>query len=252
MSIYDQPVRLLFREMLAELAPERGKIFSREQALAWFAEHYPRIKDGTVTAHLLRFSTNARSRVHYNPRPDEDLLFQIDRSRFRLYDEARDPSPIRDGGMAEGSPSDAAEDEALPPPSEFAYESDLRDFLAKHLSIIEPGVRLYEDEGITGIEFPVGGRFVDILGVDSQKRLVVIELKVSRGYDRVVGQLLRYLAWVRKHQAEPGQGVRGVIIAREISEDLRLACSGIPDIELFEYELSVTLRSVEVDREQRV
>ena len=25
------------------------------------------------------------------------------------------------------------------PPSEFAYESDLRDFLAKHLSLREPG-----------------------------------------------------------------------------------------------------------------
>jgi endonuclease len=53
------------------------------------------------------------------------------------------------------------------------------------------------------------------------------------------------MAWVKKHQAEAGQGVRGIIIARDISDDLRLACSGIADVELFEYELSVTLRSLE-------
>lgn len=50
----------------------------------------------------------------------------------------------------------------------------------------EPG--LYEeDEGITRVEYPVGGRSVDILGIDAEGRLVVIDLKVSRGYDRVVG-----------------------------------------------------------------
>lgn len=114
------------------------------------------------------------------------------------------------------------------------------------VGIVEPGLQLYEDKGIAGIEFPVGGRFADILAVDAEGRLVVIELKVSRGYDRVIGQLLRYVSWISKHQAEEGQNVRGMIIAREISEDLRLACSSIPNVELFEYELAVNLRSVEI------
>jgi len=128
--------------------------------------------------------------------------------------------------------------------SEFAYERDLRNFLAKNLEIIEPGLRLYEEEGITGIEFPAGGRFIDILGTDRENRYVVIELKVSRGYDRVVGQLLRYMSWITKNQAEEGQEVRGVIIAREISEDLLLACSNLADVQLFEYELSVLLKRI--------
>lgn len=75
---------------------------------------------------------------------------------------------------------------------------------------------------------------------------MVIELKVSRGNDRVVAQLLRYMAWISEHQAEEGQGVRGMIIAREISGDLRLACSTVPEVELFEYELAVTIRGVAV------
>ena len=139
---------------------------------------------------------------------------------------------------------DEEEDDASDRDGKFACESDLRDFRARNLAIVEPDLQLYEDEGITGAEFPVGGRFADTLGVDAQGRLVVIELKVSRGYDRVIGQLHSYMAWIREPQAEPGQGVRGMIIAREISEDLRLACSSIPDITLYEYELAVTLRHV--------
>lgn len=54
---------------------------------------------------------------------------------------------------------------------------------------------------------------------------MVLELKFSRGYDRVVGQLLRCINWVRMELADPGQRVRGIIICRKMTEDLRLACA---------------------------
>jgi hypothetical protein len=244
MQIYDKPVRLLIRDMISALAPKSGQQFSKEGAIEWFAQHYPKIKEGTISAHLIRFSTNAPSRLHYSVRPDEDLLFQVDGSHFRLYDAASDPPPIHSKADTAAALERAIEPAEFRNPSEFAYESDLRDFLAKNLSLIEPGLQLFQDEGITGIEFPVGGRFIDILAVDKEKRLVVIELKVSRGYDRVVGQILRYMAWIEKNQADPGQGVRGIIAAREISEDLKLACSYLPNVSLYEYELSVALRKV--------
>jgi endonuclease len=65
---------------------------------------------------------------------------------------------------------------------------------------------------------------------------------VSRGYDRTVGQLRRYMGWVAKNHADPGQAVRGIIVARQISQDLILACSGLADVELFEYEMSVSVK----------
>ena len=64
---------------------------------------------------------------------------------------------------------------------------------------------------------------------------------MSRSYDRVIGQLLRYIAWIKKYKAKNNQNVRGIIIAKKISNDLLLACEELPNIELFEYELSVTL-----------
>ena len=71
----------------------------------------------------------------------------------------------------------------------------------------------------------------------------MIELKVSRGYERTVGQLLRYKAWVRDNLAD-GKKVRGVIIAKTISPDLKLAASEIQNIDVFEYELKLDLKKV--------
>lgn len=245
MPIYDKPVRVLIRDMISALSSKPGGQFSKDEAIEWFSQNYPKIKEGTIGAHLLRFSTNAPSRLHYSVRADEDLLFQIDGAHFRRYDSKTDPSPIR-------TKADVIDPAPLPiavetgDSSEFAYESDLRDFLAKNLSLIEPGLQLYQDEGITGVEFPVGGRFIDILAVDANKDFVVIELKVSRGYDRVIGQILRYMAWIEKHHAETCQSVRGIIAAREISEDLKLACLYLPQVSLFEYQLSVALRKIPI------
>ena len=55
------------------------------------------------------------------------------------------------------------------------------------------------------------------------------------------------MAWIEKHHAEPRQHVRGIIAAREISEDLKLACSYLPNVSLYEYALSVTLNKVAID-----
>lgn len=80
---------------------------------------------------------------------------------------------------------------------------------------------------------------------------MVIELKVSKGCDRVVGELLRYVGWIRDNLAEPNQQVCGIIVARKISNDLILATSVLSDIKLIEYELSVAIRQIDVQRRRR-
>ncbi len=87
MAIYDKPVRFLMRDMADAFALSDGQSFTKQQAIDWFAEHYPKIKVGTITAHLIRLSTNAQSRLHYNAKQTEDdIFYQIDGSHFRLYD----------------------------------------------------------------------------------------------------------------------------------------------------------------------
>ena len=258
MSIYSKSTKALMRDMVTELGLKPGDILQRQQVLSWFRAKYPKIKTGTVSCHVTRMSTNAPSRIHWGVRSggDDDLFYQLDPERYRLYEPDRDPPPIyeKQTDGAATVESEPGQDEPCEEPSdrqangcEFAYEKDLQNFLAKNLSSLEEGLRLYEDEAINGIEFPVGGRSIDILAVDKNNAYVVIELKVSRGYDRVVGQILRYMAWIRKHHAEAGQKVRGIVVAREISEDIMLACSEAGNIDLFEYQLSVSLKRVALD-----
>ena len=243
-SIYEKPVRLLMQDMIPKLGIKIGDTFTREQVVAWFAANYPKIKKGTVTAHLMRLSTNVASRHQYNPKPDgsDDIFFKIDTHTFRLYEPGVDPVPPTTGVPENSDIEDYDEPEST---GEFAYEHDLRDFLARNLHLIEPGLSLFSDEGMKGIEFPAGGRFIDLLAIDSDGGFVVIELKVSKGYDRVIGQLLRYVNWIRQNMADPNQRVRGIIIAKHISKDLRLACSSLENVSLFEYELSVSVNPVE-------
>lgn len=243
--VYGKTVKELIKDYVGlidqEASPSEGgkedAQFTRDDIHQWFMDNYPRIKRGTVNAHLIRLSTNAPSRVHHNVTAEsgDDLLFQVDTQTFRPYDKRNDPQPIYKDSVPED------EEEYIPESYEFAYERDLRNYLSKNLDKIEPGLTLFEEEGLNGIEFPVGGRFIDILALDERENLVVIELKVSRGYDRVVGQILRYMGWIRENLATDGQQVRGVIVARTITEDLKLATSSIPEIALFEYELMVRL-----------
>ncbi len=105
--LYANPVWQLLHDMVQDLGLTPDQTFTRQQALAWFARRYPRVNPGTVIRHLYRLSTNAPGRVHYSPVPGrDDLLYQIDQSRYRLYDPRHDPPPLRDGASppADGCP----------------------------------------------------------------------------------------------------------------------------------------------------
>lgn len=128
--------------------------------------------------------------------------------------------------------------------SEFAYEKDLQKYLVRNLSVIEKELKLYQADGVDGEEFYVAGtsRRIDILAIDKDNNFVVIELKVSRGYEKVVGQTLFYQSSIKTIFKQ--DKVRAIIIAREITSELKTATQFLPDFELFEYQLSLTLNKI--------
>jgi len=133
------------------------------------------------------------------------------------------------------------EEEASDEETAFAYELDLQNYILKNLSKIEKGLKLYDKDGVTGEQFPISGtgRKIDILAEDINNVPVVIELKVSRGHERVIGQLLYYQSMIKS--IFKTNKVRGIIIAKELSDELKAACQYLDEIELFEYQLSFTL-----------
>jgi len=122
-----------------------------------------------------------------------------------------------------------------------------RDRRARALQILEShdllsGLRIYRTEsGIEGVEFFVDSNHrIDILAIDKDNVPVVIELKVSRGYQRVIGQCLFYRNRIKKILNAPR--VRVIIVARTLAPELAVAVEDLPDVELYEYELSVSLK----------
>jgi hypothetical protein len=246
-SIYDKPTKQLMREF-ADAQLSKDQPFTRQDVITWFAHHYPKIKSATVGAHCEGMSVNSENRKHHpsiRPGSGHDLFFKLARGSYRLWSPSSDPAPLYplSDPPPPGELDDQGDIEESEASSEFAAEKDLQKYLLENLNSLEPGIRLYEEEGMTGFEYPAGGRFIDILAVDRDENFVVIELKVSRGYDRVIGQLLRYMAWVERNLADKRK-VRGIIVARSISEDLRLATSRIKDVNLFEYRIKFEIERI--------
>ena len=251
MPIYERPTKPFMKDWADEHV-KPGQTFSKTAPIAWFAEHYPKIKRNTVNMHVEGMAVNNAIRKHHpsiKPETGYDLFFKLGPDRFRLWDAATDPAPLYKPDFESATTDqvtlldeeDDHEADAVVAAREFAFERDLRNYLVKNLGLIEPGLCLYEEEGLTGVEFPVGGRFIDILAVDKSGAYVVIELKVSRGYDRTIGQLLRYMGWIEKN-LESTIPARGIIVAKQITDDLKLAASRISDVALIEYEMSFQLR----------
>jgi hypothetical protein len=131
--------------------------------------------------------------------------------------------------------------------SEFALEMHLEEFLDRNWGNIDFGSRLekYQAEDQTGRQFPAGTWSIDFLCVDTASGdFVVLELKRGKTSDATVGQILRYIAYVKKKLAKPGQSVRGIIIAKEIDEALRYAIEPVPDITVLTYRVDFKLSPI--------
>ena len=99
-----------------------------------------------------------------------------------------------------------------------------------------------QGEPDAGYEFstPVGR--IDLLARHRREpRWLVIELKRHGTSDQVVGQILRYVGWIRSHHAEPGESVEGLIVAHEGDDKLAYAVSAVPSLNFKTYEVNFRL-----------
>jgi RecB family endonuclease NucS len=147
-------------------------------------------------------------------------------------------------GEDEGTYAEVDETEELA----FRFEIQLRDFIAQNLHAIDvhgPKLRLFfDEEGRSGVEYPTPVGPIDILAIDSSGAFYVFELKRARSPDHAIGQLTRYMGSLRKKFGSTHQ-INGVIVAREITQNLRYAIAVIPNVSLFEYEVQFKLKRAE-------
>lgn len=134
-------------------------------------------------------------------------------------------------------------DEDVESPLSFVLEQHLEDFLVSNWQFTELG-KQYDiftvDGEQVGQQFETDTGPIDILAVSKDgKELLVIELKRGRVSDRVVGQILRYMGYVK--ELDESKTVRGIIIGSDDDQRFRRALSMTPSIEFYKYEVSFKL-----------
>jgi len=131
--------------------------------------------------------------------------------------------------------------------TEFVMEKYLEEFIEANFGKIDFGARLelHQDEESSGRQYPTTVGNIDLLAIDkAKKEFVVIELKKGKSSDAVVGQILRYMGWVKENLAQNGESVRGIVIASEKDERIQYTLRMTPSIGLFLYRVSFELNKV--------
>src|SRR5215471_1317041 len=94
--IYDRPAKSLIADWAkANLTPDQT--FSKSDVVRWFAEHYPKIKRGTIETHVEFMSVNCRSRLRYSavkPGGGCDLFLKVGPNQYRLWNPDTNGPPL--------------------------------------------------------------------------------------------------------------------------------------------------------------
>ena len=109
---------------------------------------------------------------------------------------------------------------------------------------------IYSEPGdeMAGYEYPTGVGRIDILARHKERPAwLVVELKRDRAADQTLGQVLRYMGWIKRHLAAPDEEVHGLIIATEVDKHLRYALDAVRDLDiaLMRYRVEFHLEPVD-------
>jgi restriction system protein len=136
-------------------------------------------------------------------------------------------------------------DPVIEDPVAFAMEKHLEAFLVANWNqtLLARDFDIYEEDGEpVGQQYATDAGPIDILAISKdKKRLLVVELKRGRASDVVVGQVLRYIGFVKEQVAEADQTVEGAIIALEDDQKLKWAIAAVPLISFYRYQINFKL-----------
>ncbi len=120
----------------------------------------------------------------------------------------------------------------------FGLEKDLQRVLRRNIQTLEQGLTITDG----GRERHTAAGFIDITAQDIQGRKVIIELKAPIAKPDVIAQTLAYMQAV---QTEDQGEVRGIIIASDFVDRVKLAARQIPNLKLVQYSFQFNFNPVE-------
>ena len=126
----------------------------------------------------------------------------------------------------------------------FYMEKQLEEFIIANWENTEFGRKydlIYEEGVLKSQQYPTSIGRIDILATDKKtKNYVVIELKKNQTSDDTIGQLSRYMGWIKEHKKD--DGVKGIIVAGKFDEKLKYAKTMVPNSEAFLYEVDFKIK----------
>ncbi len=197
-----------------------GEILFHRRNVKW----YPVVIERNAMSQELKNSSGSGGTTSYISQYAEEIE--------RLIDGKKPPTII-------------STDNTIEDPSVFALEAHLEDFLVKNWAQTELGIdyEIFQEDGeLVGKQYQTDTGPLDILAISKDKKtLLVVELKKGRVSDNVVGQIQRYMGYVKDELAEADQVVKGAIIGLEDDLKIKRALSVTNNIEFYRYQVSFNL-----------
>ncbi|MCK6619692.1 MAG: DUF1016 family protein [Calditrichaceae bacterium] len=126
----------------------------------------------------------------------------------------------------------------------FVIEKHLEDFLVVNWESTVLGQKyelIQEDGELRSQQYKTDIGKIDLLVQEKKTgNYVVIELKKGQTSDDTVGQLTRYMGWVKEKLAQNAL-VKGIIIAASSDDRLRFSLKMVPNTEIYTYKLNFSL-----------
>lgn len=230
------------REALAACFMANQGSLTKGQVLAWVGDNYPGndFNTNTLQQQLYRSCRNLES-AQKSSAPKIIIYDKSSRTYRRVPSDYLDSSEefIDDVVVSEEADPGAS--------SKFALEAHLRDYLSRNLFLLEKGLELWSSDP-PSVEYALEGRRIDILAKDQHGVPVVIELKLSKGHERTLGQALYYRGKLKQVLCLPR--VRIIMVAAEITEELGLASTEVPDVEAFSYKLTMQVEKIDLSNQE--
>lgn len=150
-------------------------------------------------------------------------LWTLDALMWAVIPKGSDDEPT------DGLPSDS---DTFSSGQRFGLERHLHDFLFDNWDRTSLGKEwsLYSgpDDDEAGYEYPTSIGRIDLLARHRKKpEWLVVELKRGQSSDETVGQVSRYMGWVRRNLAQKGEVVRGLIISRDADPSIFYSIDGL-------------------------
>ena len=233
-----------------------------EQALSYYRQSVKSGKDGNYPYQNI-FRLLKKLKRHYEAvefweankvnisksfQKDFDKLREIlskDAQQRKIADDVADTDEIETAETVLEPPAPATR-RSRTTSNVFLAESRLEDEIEAQINRGIPfahlPLKMYDNPDGYGRQYMIPGiGRIDLLTVNTANNdLYIMELKKGQGDDEIVGQVSRYMGWVKKNLASDGQNVYGIICAAQASDKLKYAVEPHPNISVYCYDLKIT------------